>query len=122
MRTHHVEMSKLTMDPPGFVDVTDDLSAALEESGIADGQVTVFAPDTSCSIVVNELESGLLEDVRSALDRMRKHDGIAPVIGSASIVLPAAGGRLRLGTWQRVLLVELEKACDRQLVIRILGE
>jgi secondary thiamine-phosphate synthase enzyme len=122
MRTHHVEMSKFTVDPPGFVDVTDDLSAALEESGIADGQVTVFAPDTSCSIVVNELESGLLEDVRSALDRMRKHDGIAPVIGSASTVLPAAGGRLRLGTWQRVLLVELEKACDRQLVIRILGE
>jgi secondary thiamine-phosphate synthase enzyme len=122
MRTHHVEMSKLTVGPPGFVDVTDDLSAALRESGIVDGQVTVFAPDVSCSIVVNELESGLLEDVRSALDRMRANDGTAPVIGSASIVLPAAGGRLRLGTWQRVLLVELEKACDRQLVIRILGE
>jgi thiamine phosphate synthase YjbQ (UPF0047 family) len=122
MRTHHVEMSKLTADPPGFVDVTDDLSAALQESGIVNGQVTVFAPEVSCSIVVNELESGLLEDVRSALGRMRAHDGSAPVIGSASIVLPAARGRLRLGTWQRVLLVELEKASDRQLVIRILGE
>ncbi|MGH2694621.1 MAG: YjbQ family protein [Actinomycetota bacterium] len=122
MRTHHVEMRKLTAEPPGFVDVTDDLSAALAESGIVDGQVTVFAPDASCSIVVNELESGLLEDVRRALERMRAHDGIAPLIGSASIVLPAVGGRLRLGTWQRVLLVELDKASDRELVIRILGE
>lgn len=122
MRTHHVEMRKLTAEPPGFVDVTDDLSAALAESGIVDGQVTVFAPNAACSIIVNELESGLLEDVRSALERMRTHDGIAPVIGSASIVLPAVAGRLRLGTWQRVLLVELDKACDRELVIRILGE
>jgi secondary thiamine-phosphate synthase enzyme len=122
MRTHHVEISKPTAEPPGFVDVTDDVRHALKESGIANGQVTIFVPDAACSIVVNELESGLLEDIRGALERSQMQKEVAPVLGSSSIVLPAADGQLRLGTWQRVLLVERETACDREFVVRIIGE
>jgi secondary thiamine-phosphate synthase enzyme len=107
-----------------FVDITDDVQGCLDESGIRAGQVTVFSPQPNCAIVVNELESGLLTDIRSAADRLgasRPQDR-RTMIGSASVVFPAVDGKLRLGTWQRVLLVELEGPSTRSILVQIVGE
>jgi secondary thiamine-phosphate synthase enzyme len=124
MRTHQAECHTKTIEPLDFVDLTDEVQGVIDESGIEDGQVTVFTPQTECVIVVNERESGLLSDVRRALDRL--HSGGASkgraMIGSCSVVLPAEAGKLRLGTWQRVLLVELEEGAERSVVVQIVGE
>lgn len=124
MRTHQVECHTKTIEPLDFVDLTDEIQGVLDESGIEDGQVTIFTPQTACAIVVNERESGLLSDVRRALDRLGDVD--APrgrgMIGSCSVVLPVAAGKLRLGKWQRVLLIELEDGAERSVVIQIVGE
>jgi thiamine phosphate synthase YjbQ (UPF0047 family) len=104
-----------------FVDITEDIQACLDDSGIRGGQVTVFSPQPSCAIVVNELESGLLADIKAAADRLgagRRRT----MIGSASAVFPAIDGKLRLGTWQRVLLVELEGPSTRSVLVQIVGE
>jgi thiamine phosphate synthase YjbQ (UPF0047 family) len=119
MRTHNVELDATTGAATSFVDITGEIDGAVEQSGIRDGQVTVFVPEGSCALIVNELESGLLADIDRALKRVSDH---GPAIGSASVVLPAMGGRLRLGTWQRVLLVELEGAARRSVLIQIVGE
>lgn len=123
MRTHQAECHIKTIEPFDFVDLTDEVQGVLDESGIENGQVTVFSAHAACAVVMNERESGLLSDVRRALDRLGTvalRGGA--MLGSRSVVLPAAGGKLRLGTWQRVLLVELDDGAERSVVVQIVGE
>jgi secondary thiamine-phosphate synthase enzyme len=121
MKTHSTRCTAETTSAPDFVDITDTIEEALADSGIRNGQVTVFAPDDGCSILVNERESGLHEDLKAVLRRLK--DAWPPsVIGSASIVVPAFDGRLGLGMWQRVLLVELREAASRPVLVQVMGE
>lgn len=121
LKTHSARCTAETTGVPDFVDITDAVAAALVDSGIRNGQVTVFAPGDGCSILVNERESGLLHDLKTTLGRLK--DAWPPsVIGSASIVVPAFEGRLGLGVWQRVLLVELREAATRPVLVQVLGE
>lgn len=122
MRTHQTECAAEMEAAPGFADITDEIQAALDDSGISDGQVTVFAPEVACAILVNERESGLLEDIKRTIDRLALDGDRSGMLGSTSVVLPAVDGRLRLGTWQRVLLVELVRAGPRSVVVQIVGE
>jgi len=124
MRTHQMECEAETKAAPSFVDLTEDIQKALDESGISDGQVTVFSPDTTCALLVNERESGLLEDIKRAIARLSPNgtEARAGMLGATSVVLPAVAGQLRLGMWQRVLLVELQRPSRRSIVIQIVGE
>jgi secondary thiamine-phosphate synthase enzyme len=124
MRTHQEERPTSSRRVPDFIDITDEIQAALDASGIDAGQVTVFSPHASCAILVNERESGLLEDIKRTLERLSSNGATRRygIIGSPSVVFPAMSGRLALGTWQRVLLVELEKAGPRSIVVQIVGE
>lgn len=123
MRTHQSECTVSTLAVPDFVDITDDVQASLADSGICDGHVTIFSRSPSSPLIANERESGLLEDIKAAMARLNGSlsDG-RPIIGSTSLMLPAVEGKLRLGTWQRVLLVELSQAGPRSVIVQIVGE
>jgi secondary thiamine-phosphate synthase enzyme len=124
MRTRRVNRTTRTVRLLDFVDITDEVQATVAECGISDGHVTVFSESPACALLVNERESGLLDDLRNTVDRLESlgsHSN-GNLLGSSSVVLPAVGGRLRLGTWQRVLLVELEKPDTRRVVVQIVGE
>jgi thiamine phosphate synthase YjbQ (UPF0047 family) len=111
-----------TQEAPGLVDITRLVEETLIESQINEGRVVVYS-ESSCPIVVNELESGLVSDLKKTLDRLGvPGDGLARRIGSASVVLPAHDGELKLGVWQRVLLLELEQGCARRVSIQITGD
>ncbi len=124
MHTHEGRCTLKTADRFDFVDITDDVQDVVRSSGVAGGRVTVFSPSDRCPIVVNERESGLLEDIKRALDRVgRGEEGAAlSTIGSKSVVLPVVGGKVRLGTWQRLLLFELEGSHERSVVVQVVGE
>lgn len=119
MKTHQIECMATTKTALDFVDITDEVQSALTSSGIGSGQVTVFAPHRDCAILINERESGLHTDIRTTLERL---GGKQTVVGSKSVVLPAMDGRLRLGQWQRVLLLELDRAQERSIIVQIVGE
>lgn len=121
LKTHHARCTAETSTAPCFVDITGSIEAALADSGIRNGQVTVFAPHDGCSLLVNERETGLLTDLEAALGRL-KDAWPRSVVGSPSLVLPALEGKLGLGVWQRVLLVELEGPGHRPVVVQVLGE
>ncbi|MQA98925.1 MAG: hypothetical protein GEU78_01305 [Actinobacteria bacterium] len=124
MRIHRAECKAETTASLDFVDVTDEVRTAIAGSGVRQGQVTVFSLESGCSVVMNERESGLMSDVRAALDRLGAQDVHSrhALIGSTSVVLPVADGELRLGKWQRVLLAELEEPGVRSIVIQVVGE
>lgn len=124
MTSYETRVSARTTAAPDFVDVTDDIAEAVIASGVANGRATVFTADESCSIMVNERESGLLADIKKTIARIAtgKTEGVQAVVGSSSVVFPIVDGKLRLGTWQRVLLVELNEASERSVDIHIIGE
>lgn len=124
MRTHRASCPVQTQNPLDFVDITGAIQDELGASEILDGQVTVFTESASCVLVVNERESGLLDDIRGAMRRMDGEELASgkSLLGSTSVVIPAVGGKLRLGMWQRLLLVELEQPGGRQVIVQVIGE
>ena len=129
MTTFESSYSVHTSGPFDFADITDAVAEAVTASSIKNGRVTMFSSSNGCSLLANERESGLLKDVKRAVAKLEtvgasKAGGGrgALHVGAASIVIPVVDGSLRLGTWQRLLLVELEDASDRKVLIQVVGE
>ncbi|MGH2755871.1 MAG: YjbQ family protein [Actinomycetota bacterium] len=123
MTTHRASRTCTTKERFDFVDITESVQEAVAETRVRTGRATVFSPTDTCPIVVNERETGLLKDIRRAVDRV-VDDGERPptTIGSKSVVLPVVDGKLRLGTWQRLLLFELGEPDAHPLVVQVIGE
>ena len=111
------------------LDTTDrhvlDLTAAVEQfcSSRGDGLVNVFVPHATAGVALFELGAGSDDDLEDALARLlpredhhyrHRHgspghgaDHLLPVLVSPSVTVPVINGRMALGTWQRVALVDL---------------
>ena len=115
-----------------LVDITADAEAAV--SGTDEGILHLFSPHTTAALLINEHEDGLISDLEEYLanlappSRAYRHDRIdsnatahmvAAVTGS-SLSVPVEGGRLALGTWQRIFLVELDGPRSRRLVATLI--
>lgn len=148
---HSVTLSDWIFDvrteaPIEFIDLTELVNAHLAEQEVETGQVTIFSRHTTAAIKINEAEELLLEDFRQMLRRIcppherynhndmsRRKPPIAPderpnahshlmhLLLSTSEHIPVVGGRLALGTWQRVFLVELDGPRDREVMVRCAG-
>ena len=111
------------------VDITDAVEAFLRaEAGREQGVCVVFAAHTTCAVTTADLDPGtdldLLQALRSILpeqsyrhphDPTHAPDHILSSILGPSVALPFSGSRLLLGTWQRVILVELDGPRQRTL-------
>lgn len=101
------------------VDITNDVAAFCSDGG--DGLVNVFVPHATAGVAVMETGSGSEADLDELLGRLLPRDGryvhhhgsaghggdhLLPVLVSPSLTIPVAGGRPRLGTWQRIVLVD----------------
>jgi secondary thiamine-phosphate synthase enzyme len=144
---HHTRIRIATTDAMAFIDLTDRIERIAAEAGIHTGLVNVQSLHTTTAIVVNEHEPLLLADFAALLSRTAPHDGsyrhddmglrtvnLAPgeranghahcralLLGSAAL-LNLADGRLQLGRWQRVFLVELDGPRSRDVSVLIMGE
>jgi secondary thiamine-phosphate synthase enzyme len=146
MSMHMPPPARLTVaSTRGFelLDVTDQVAEVVDGAGVADGIVHVFCPHTSCGLAVTELEDGLHADFERALstlapvdgdyahdDMARRHQNIEPderrngwshiralLATSTSVTAPILEGRLALGRWQRLFLVELDGPRPKRSVI-----
>lgn len=122
-----------TTAPTQLLDITDRISAALGDAAGA-GAVLVSCPHTTCGLLVGEVEEGFTEDLAAVLDEIapmsrawahddatRRWQNIEPdervnghshirytLAAQPSLVLPVVDGTLSIGSWQRVLLLELD--------------
>ncbi|HEX6331806.1 MAG TPA: secondary thiamine-phosphate synthase enzyme YjbQ [Actinomycetota bacterium] len=131
-----VEEIRLETRGRRVVDVTDRVLAFASSAG-RDGLVHVFAPHATAGLALMETGSGSEEDLDEALERFlprddryrHRHgspghggDHLLPVFVSPSLVLPVDGGRLALGTWQRVVLIDPNRDNDvRHLRLTFVG-
>ena len=126
------EVTVRTSHDREIVDITVPVAEAVSAFA-GEGLVCVSVPHCTCCVYVNENEDGLVEDILEAVRRVTggawRHDRIdnnaaahigASLIGN-SVSLPLRGGRLVLGTWQRIMLVELDGPRRRTVHLTVLG-
>jgi secondary thiamine-phosphate synthase enzyme len=118
-----------------ILDLTAMVAAEVEQSGVAEGLLTLFIPGSTAALTTIEFESGVVNDLREAIDRLfprdmpyehdrRWGDGngyshVRAAFLKPSLSIPIAGGRLRLGTWQQIVLLDFD---NRPRQRRILGQ
>ncbi|MDQ3973566.1 MAG: secondary thiamine-phosphate synthase enzyme YjbQ [Actinomycetota bacterium] len=132
-------------------DVTDECLELLAHSGVIEGVLTVYSRHTTCAVKINERETCFLEDLRLFMEKTvpagayYRHDDFEirdpqtlagrpedePVnghshikqmlLGCASESVPVAGGKLRLGRWQRIMFIELDQARLRCVDLQVQG-
>lgn len=105
------------------LDITDEVEGFAASSG-SDGLVNVFAPHATAGVALMETGSGSERDLEDSLDRLLPRDDryahshgspghgadhLLPVFVSPSLTIPVEAGRLQLGTWQRVVVVDLNR-------------
>jgi len=143
----HTRIQIATERPTQFIDITDRLRELVAEAGIRFGFVNVQTLHTTTAIVVNEFEPLLLADFSTLLqnvapcdagyrhddvtartvnltadERVNGHAHCRALILGASACLNVIDGRLLLGRWQRVFVVELDGPRAREFSVLILGE
>jgi len=122
-----------------IIDIADQVSKIVKESKIENGAAIVFAVGSTAAITTIEYEPGLQKDFPEMLSRLAPkeieyahdnawHDGNghshvrASLIGP-SLAIPIIEGRLTLGTWQQIVLVEMDtRPRERKIIIQVLGE
>ena len=130
-------------------DITDEVVEAVRDSEITEGIACIYSPHTTCCVRVNEFESGFLEDFAQMLLRLvpregyyahddwdRRTENICPedmeignghshcmalLLGTAGESVPVRDGELCLGTWQRVLFLELDRERERRWLVQVVG-
>jgi len=120
------------------VDLTGDVERIVRDSGVTDGQALLFVVGSTAALTTIEFEPGLVRDLPELLDRLIPagryhhdetwHDGNghshlrASLLGP-SLVVPVTGGRLPLGTWQQIVLVDMDiRPRQREIVVQVSGE
>src|ERR1041384_1833518 len=115
------------------LDITDRVQQFVSESGFESGLCNVFVIHTTAGLTTGESTEGTDEDLMEVLERIipnikfrHHHDPshapdhmISSIVG-ASVSIPVASGRLQLGTWQSVLLVESNGPRERKLVVTVI--
>jgi len=135
-----------TTSAPEFIDITEEVQRIVFDSGARFGQVTIFSCHTTAAIRVNENEPLLLEDMARILheiaplhaeyehnDFTRRtvnmeedecangHAHCQHLFLSTSETVPILEGRMPLGTWQRIFLVELDRPRERKVLVNVVG-
>jgi len=117
-----------------FIDLTDKVQSAVTKSKIKNGLIHVFAPHATGVLVLTEFESGLLEDVQHALDRLipryaryehpdNAHSHLRSMFLSPSKTIPIINGQATFGTWQSLFFIEVDThPRQRKIIIQIIGE
>jgi secondary thiamine-phosphate synthase enzyme len=143
---HQTHLLLNTQSDIGIYNLTPQVQAFVTESGIDQGQVLVFSRHTTTALAINENEERLLGDIQAYLRKLappeadylhndlhlrsnippdeprNAHSHLMAITLSSSEVIPIVGGRLDLGTYQSILLIELDGPRERSVGCQVMGE
>jgi secondary thiamine-phosphate synthase enzyme len=139
MSVQHEELHISTSGEGEMHDLTERVAELVRKAGVTEGVVLVFVPGSTAGITTIEYEPGLLQDFPSAMERIAPrdldyahdrtwHDGnghahVRASLLGPSLTVPIAGGKLLLGTWQQIALVDFDnRSRQRRVIVTIMGE
>lgn len=119
-------------------DITEEVAAAVRGSGMREGAVLVFVPGSTAAVTTIEYESGVLEDLKEMLEKIAPEDfdykhhvrwgdrngaaHLRSALVGPGLTVPVEEGRLMLGTWQQIVLIDFdERARDREVIVTMLA-
>lgn len=122
-----------------IIDITPEVSDHVTSSGLSNGIVLVYVPGSTSAITTIEYEPGLIHDLKAALERLapeglvyqhneKWHDGNGHSHIRASFIgqsesFPLMDGKLLLGTWQQIILVDMDnRPRSRKIFVQVYGE
>ncbi|MGD2124518.1 MAG: secondary thiamine-phosphate synthase enzyme YjbQ [Desulfobacteraceae bacterium] len=122
-----------------IIDLTPRVRRNAGESAIKNGSVTLFIPGSTAALTTIEYESGVINDLRKAIERMAPEDlyyehnerwgdgngysHVRSALIGPSLHIPILDGNLSLGTWQQIVLLDFDnRPRQRQIVMQMLGE
>lgn len=137
-----VQTKKINVKTKGelhIMNITEEVQSALKESNLNDGIATIFVSGSTAALTTIEYEPGLLEDFPNMLERVapkdieyaheeRWHDGnghshVRASLVGPSLTVPFNDKQLTLGTWQQIVLIELDiRSRSRNLILQLIGE
>lgn len=134
--THHLSLS--TNGDNDVHDITSEVAKAAKESGVRNGILTVFVPGSTAGITAIEHESGMIRDLQEFLERTapteaayhHNHGGdsnghahVRSAFIGPSLTVPLIDGKLGLGTWQQIVLVDFDdRPRKREVIVQIVGD
>ena len=138
MPVHTGELRLATQGDNDVVDITDGVARVVATSGVEEGQATAFVRGSTAAITTMEYEPGGIHDLHALLDRLipvrgdYEHNRLnhdtnshahqrASIIGPSEVV-PVQGGRLALGTWQQLVLIDFDDhPRERTVVVQVVS-
>lgn len=122
-----------------MIDLTNRLALLLQKYKMKTGQMLVFVAGSTASITTIEYEPGLKKDFTLLMERLiprnaryfheetwndgNGHSHVRASLLGPSITIPFGGGKLLLGTWQQVVLIDYDnRPRSRELVVQFIGE
>ena len=122
----------------GLRNITREVQAAVDESGVREGLCLVNAMNITASVFINDDESGLHHDYEVWLEKLAPekpyeqycHNGyednadahLKRTVMGREVVVAVTGGRLDFGTWEQIFYFEFDGKRDKHALIKIIGE
>ncbi len=133
---------RFTISTKGFtdiIDITDEVSKIVRDSKIKEGICLISSPGSTAGITTIEYEEGLIEDLKRALEKIApmsedyEHckkwgDGngyahIRSALLKPFLAVPIEDGKLVLGSWQQIVLVDFDnRPREREIIVKIIGK
>ena len=145
MLSYYKEIAVSTQESIAACDISEDVSAVVKDSGVWEGTVTITSLHTTCAVSVNENEERLFDDMRNFLLKLAppnnsyKHNDlhlrvnippdepenahshlIAMMLGNSEVTTVHTG-KLALGRYQSILLLDMDGPRERRLAVQIMG-
>jgi secondary thiamine-phosphate synthase enzyme len=131
-------LSFQTSSETDIIDITAQVARKVAESGLTEGQVVIFVPGSTAAVTTVEYESGVVSDLQETIERLvptgilYRHDArwgdgngyahVRAALLGPSLAVPLVKGRLMLGTWQQIVLVDFNnEPRDRKVLVSISG-
>ena len=132
----------ISVSTKGFsdiIDITPSVRAIVEKSKVKNGALTIFCSGSTGAVTTIEYESGVLEDLKKAVERMapsdipyahdrRWGDGngfshVRAALIGPSLTVPFLQGDLALGTWQQIVFIDFDnRGRQRNIRVLVMGE
>lgn len=137
VEVHHIHVR--TTGKTDIIDITSKIRERTEKSSIQDGIATLFIPGSTAALTTIEYESGAVHDLADAIERMapvnipyahdeRWGDGngyahVRAALLGPSVQVPVVDGKLCLGTWQQLVLLDFDnRPRERHIIMQMIGE
>ncbi|MBW2284137.1 MAG: YjbQ family protein [Deltaproteobacteria bacterium] len=133
------EMTVRTSAETDILDLTGDVTQIVERSSILNGAVTLYIPGSTAALTTIEFESGVVEDLKRAIERIAPQDlhyehnerwgdgngysHVRAALLGPSLHVPVINGRMTLGTWQQIVLLDFDnRPRTRKIIAQVTGD